>query len=458
MAGIGDWPSRFAAQPPRVKAAVWLLLGIVYYFATWPPLIGLCWLVAGLLLAAQPLTGLLLAGFFLPFQFQHKELALVGVVLAVPPAYALLLCSLPGFCHRWLSLWSRIRDNQSLSVPISVYQCSSVATLPSDWLALAWLGIGLLSASAGWDWAVTPVALWQLTLAPLLLYTLARTFAATPVQRLWCARALAAGAVAAALFGLLLWGSGEGVGVDGVRRLLGLTFSPNQTALMLVRGLFVCLGVGAASRGALGWLWMAGAGVAGLALLLTGSRGALLLGLPAGLAVWFALQPAIRQRLAGRGWLIAGAFSLVLFGLAFVLGERLLNSDTVGQRLYIWQGALDLWRSYPWLGVGPGGFFWHYPAFMTAAAATEPNLIHPHNIWLEFVTGWGVPGLLWLLCFGYWLIRRMKHRSSGLSGAEVGLLAGLVASIAHGQVDAFALLPELVLWNWLAIGLLRDGE
>jgi O-antigen ligase len=147
---------------------------------------------------------------------------------------------------------------------------------------------------------------------------------------------------------------------------------------------------------------------------------------------------------------------VVLVGVGFVLGERLLNSATVGQRLYIWQGALDLWRAYPWLGVGPGGFFWHYPAFMTAAAATEPNLLHPHNLWLEFATGWGVTGLLWLLCFGYWLVRRMKLRSGGLSGVEAGLLAGLVAGIAHGQVDAFAALPELALWNWLAIGLLRE--
>ncbi len=455
-AGIGTWAVRYASQPLWVQTAVWLLLGIVYYFATWPPLIGLCWLAAAFLLAAQPLTGLLLAAFFLPFQFQHKELALVGAVLAIPPAHALLLCSLPGFCHRWQSLWGRIRNNRRQPVFISVYQCLSVATLPSDWLALGWLGISLLSASAAWDWAVTPVALWQLTLAPLLLYALARTFAVTPAKRLWSAGALAAGCVVAALIGLLLWGNGQGVVVDGVRRLLGLTFSPNQTALMLLRGLFVCLGVTAVSRGRLRWLWMAGAGLLGLALLLTGSRGALLLGIPAGLALWLALQPASQRRLAGRGWWIAGLILAVSVGLALVLGERLLNSATVGQRLYIWQGALDLWRAYPWLGVGPGGFFWHYPAFMAAAAATEPNLLHPHNLWLEFATGWGATGLLWLLCFGYWLVRRMKLRSGRLSGMEVGLLAGLVASVAHGQVDAFAALPELALWNWLAIGLLRE--
>lgn len=439
-AAIGDWSVRFAAQPLPVQTAVWLLLGTVYYFATWPPLIGLCWLVAGLLLAAQPLTGLLLAAFFLPFQFQHKELALVGAVLAVPPAHALLLCSLPGLWLRWVAGPSRWR----------------FAFRSTDWLALGWLGTCLLSAIVSGDWAFTPVALWQFTIGPLLLYALARTVAVSSTQRRRGVGALAAGAVTAALIGLLLWAGGQGVGVDGVRRLIGLTFSPNQTALVLVRGLVVCLGLVVASRSYNRWRWLAGVGMVGLALLLTGSRGALLLGIPAGLAVWLALQPAIHRRLAGRGWLIGGVSAVVLVGVGFVLGERLLNSATVGQRLYIWQGALDLWRAYPWLGVGPGGFFWHYPAFMTAAAATEPNLLHPHNLWLEFATGWGVTGLLWLLCFGYWLVRRMKLRSGGLSGVEAGLLAGLVAGIAHGQVDAFAALPELALWNWLAIGLLRE--
>ncbi|RLT37945.1 MAG: O-antigen ligase domain-containing protein, partial [Chloroflexi bacterium] len=445
VAGLSGWSARFAAQPAWTQIAGWLLLAAVYYFAAWPPLIALCWLAASLILAAQPLTGLLLAAFFLPFQFQHKELALVGTVLAMPPAHALLMCSLPGLWRRWTVTRQRWR----------------FAPRHTDWLALGWLGIGLLSASAGWQWAVTPAALWQFTIAPLLLYALARTSAVTPHQRLRVTSALAAGCVAAALIGLWLWGSGQGVVVDGVRRLLGLTFSPNQTALMLVRGLFVCLALGAANqggttnRGAWRWLWVAGAGVIGVALLLTGSRGALLLGIPGGLALWLALQPAACRRLAGRGGLIPGLILLVSAGLALALGERLLNSGTISQRLHIWRGAWDLWRAYPWLGVGPGGFFWHYPAFMTAAASTEPNLLHPHNIWLEFATDWGVPGLLWLIGFGYWLVLRIKIRAGRLNGLEVGLLAGLVAGIAHGQVDAFGALPELVLWNWLVIGLLR---
>jgi len=439
VAGIGKWLARFATQPLPVKAGVWAVLAVVYYFATWPPLIGLCWLAAALLLIAEPLTGLLLAAALLPFHFQHKELALVGTTLAVSPAYAALLCSVPGLVHRWITRKGRLRF-----VPNA-----------TDWLALGWLTISALSAISVWDWAVMPGALWWLVIGPLLLYALARKLIANAEQQLGVAMAIAGGSMAVALFGLVLWSRGDGVVVDGVRRLIGLTFSPNQTALMLVRGFFVTLGVAVASRGRWRWVWATGAGVIGLALLLTGSRGSLFLGIPAGALLFFVLQPGIQSRLKARPWLVSALLAAGIVGVSLVLGDRLLNSETVSQRLVIWQSSLDLWRSYPWLGIGPGGFFWHYPAFLSAAAATEPNLLHPHNLWLEFATGGGVLGLVWLLAFGYWLVQRISSRIRRINAVEAGVLAALMAGLAHAQVDAFGALPELAAWNWLAIGLLR---
>ncbi|MEZ4555168.1 MAG: hypothetical protein R2854_01715 [Caldilineaceae bacterium] len=37
-----------------------------------------------------------------------------------------------------------------------------------------------------------------------------------------------------------------------------------------------------------------------------------------------------------------------------------------------------------------------------------------------------------------------------------GLLAGLAAGFAHGQVDAFLTLPDLAGWNWVALALLAQ--
>ena len=439
VAGLARWPGRVAALPLWEKLCLWAALCLLYYFAVWPPLILACWLAAAILLAGEkPVFGLLLAAFLLPFHYQHKEVALVGFSLAAPPAYAALLCALPGWIARPRSLENRSRPGLSAA----------------DGLALGWLTAGLLAGTAGWHWQGTPGGLWGLTVGPLLLYALARTAVISSAERRLTAGALAAGAGLAGLLGLLLWWQGNGTDADGVRRLVGLTFSPNQTALLLVRALFVAGGLALSARGFPRAGWGGIAAVIGLALLLTGSRGALLLGLPAGGAVWLLLQPGVRRRLTTRRRLLVGGGGALLVLLLFGLGGRLLNSATVAQRLHIWQGALDLWLAHFWLGVGPGGFFWRYPAFMTAAAAGEPNLLHPHNLWLEMTDGWGVVGLAWLSAFGVWLWRRARGAGGKVNGVEAGLLAGLAAALAHAQVDTFAALPELVAWNWLVVGLL----
>jgi fructose-1,6-bisphosphatase/inositol monophosphatase family enzyme len=41
---------------------------------------------------------------------------------------------------------------------------------------------------------------------------------------------------------------------------------------------------------------------------------------------------------------------------------------------------------------------------------------------------------------------------------RVGLVAALLAAVAHGQMDAFFLLPDLAAWNALALALLIGSD
>jgi O-antigen ligase len=270
--------------------------------------------------------------------------------------------------------------------------------------------------------------------------------------------------------GLLKWSAGSGVAIDGVLRLAGPHDSPNQTALTLLRSLFV----GAGLLLALPALWRRWGALAllpmAVALLLTASRGALLLGLPAGLLtlalLWIVrgegpVADRILRLSRRRGVRILLLATVILAPLALMAGEaRLLNQATVESRVLLWQSALNLWRSIPWTGVGPGGFLWSYPAFLAPGAAVESNLLHPHNLWLEVATGWGTGGLLWLLALlRLWSaavassLHTMTRRTQALA---VGLSAALVAAVAHGQVDAFLALPELAGWLFVALGLLAS--
>jgi O-antigen ligase len=466
------WPARYRCAPVWVHVMVWALLLGVYHLAVWPPLILLCWLMAALLMTVQPWVGLWLAAVLLPFHFQHKEITLVNHTLLLPPSQAALGALLPALVIQmgrttrarrmdWRS-WIRQRP-------------------PLDWLALAWLAVGLISAWNVWHWPAYARGLIDLALAPLLLYVAARVLVKSEGDARGVARALYIGGALAAILGLIAWLQGDGVLADGVRRLVGPHFSPNHTALYLERTLFLGLGLLLVTRKHSRRWTIINAGVLGLvtlALWLTASRGAWLLGLPAGGAIFLWLAWRSRRATPDKqadsstrrlAWLAAAALLLLIVaggalgGLLLFpeMGGRLANSETVVRRFAIWRASLELWRAYPLAGVGPGGFFWRYPAFIPAGAGMDPNLRHPHNLWLEAGTLWGALGLIWLVTALVVVAKsgwRAVKRGGGNRWIYIGLLAGLVAGLAHGQVDAFMALADLTGWAWLALALLAGPQ
>ena len=454
------WQAFYRAWLLTGKLAVWVLLLTVYYLAVWPPLILLCWLTAAFLIAAEPVTGLMLATAALPFHYQHKELQLVGAVWAVPPPQAALLVTLPALVQRAIRaqawrIWHAFRAILPIRKIFFAVRNTQFITL----LVAAWIVISLLAARNVWHWPGYIDGFWELVAVPTLLYVGIRLFALEPRQQRAILTALFAGGALAAGVGGIDWLIGGGVSADGVRRLMGITFSPNQTALYLLRTLTVGIGL-LATSGSRRPAFTAGCLLVAAALLLTASRGALLLGLPAaGLVIAVA---GARQKRFRLGNLSAVLLALlvgltIVVGLEYILlyGERLLNFETLRSRLLIWQEALTLWKQYPLFGVGPGGFYWNYPAFLQPSSAADPNLLHAHSIWLEYATGWGVFGLLWLGALIGWLIFVLRHPSrEPQAWYQIGLLAALVAGLAHAQVDAFAALPELAAWNFAALALL----
>ncbi|MFN8491519.1 MAG: O-antigen ligase family protein [Caldilineaceae bacterium] len=473
------WIGRYRAGAVWVKMASWAVLLLVYSFATWPPLILGCWVMASLLCVAQPQAGLWLVGATLPFYFQHKEIDWGNGSWTVAPVHALLLCLLPALGlvvarAKHVRLETGPTPKKTLDVFASLRLCVK-SFHPFDWFALTWLVLTLLTSVNVWPWSAYQQGLWELAVLPLLGYAAVRLLGITAQQRYQLMIALFVGGFCTALLGLVDWGRGNGVAVDGVLRLVGPYFSPNQTALFLVRALFLGVGLAMATNALMRYAWFSACAVVVAALILTASRGALFLGLPAGvvLFVWLGLRRRAAQAESGsvsifvtfpfsRRWLL-GLFllTLVILGIGIsIFWARLTNLTTANQRLITWQATWRLWRTYPLLGVGPGGFFWRYPAFLTQVTA-EPNLEHPHNVWLEFAASWGSLGLLWLGGLLATVVNLTHHSSLITRHAwlTLGLLAALIAGLAHGQVDAFAVLPDLAMWLWLVLGLLgQEGS
>jgi O-antigen ligase len=212
---------------------------------------------------------------------------------------------------------------------------------------------------------------------------------------------------------------------------------------------------------------------AGLAFALTFSKGGLFLGLPAGLLVVFWLW----QRHHGRRtwpWVIAvaglGLALLLAISLAPSLAGRLGVFGATGVfRLNLWQASLNMFADHPFFGVGLDNFLYEYRGrYIFDAAWQEPNLNHPHNIFLDIATRLGLFGLL----AGGWMIweafRALKAAVRSLTAkataplvastngnewlpVAVGLSGSLAAMLAHGLVDHSFFLVDLAFVFYLIL-------
>lgn len=129
-------------------------------------------------------------------------------------------------------------------------------------------------------------------------------------------------------------------------------------------------------------LWL-GAGVGGVALVLSHSKGAVgafLLAVPAAM---------LAMRLPRRAGLVVGLVPVcVLAGVIVrgLIGERISELSILFRWFYM-QGATGVFLDHPWLGVGPAGF---KDAYMLAKPALSPEEVSsPHSIFFD-----------WLACLG----------------------------------------------------------
>jgi O-antigen ligase len=259
---------------------------------------------------------------------------------------------------------------------------------------------------------------------------------------------------------------------EGVRRAVGVYGSPNNLALLLDRAAPILLAVVAAPllvatkqndlmpgrMHVRRILYGLGLVLALTALLLTFSRGALLLGLPAAI-LFLGIVRGRRVLWVTLGVLIVGGIALLPFLGTDRFSSLLDTSAGTGFfRVRLWQSAWTMLRDHLWLGIGLDNFLYQYRTrYILPDAWQEPNLSHPHNIVLDFGTRLGVGGivvLLWLQ-IAFWqtawrLYRRQPQRE--VQALILGLMASMVASLAHGIVDNSFFLVDLGFIFFLTLG------
>ena len=192
-------------------------------------------------------------------------------------------------------------------------------------------------------------------------------------------------------------------------------------------------------------------GVMGLALLATGSRGAML-GLAVSAAV-FALFAEHRLLPFGIAAVAAMPFVLPDSLKARFLGALAGTDSSTKYRMSIYGACFGMIRDYWLTGIGVGAFALVYPRYVYAAS----NSYHSHNLFLQVLIELGVFGfavfLLLLLTWAQRLCRaiaRDKTRHRFLTGV---VLSGMTGLLVQGLTDHLWFNYRIVLLFWIVIGL-----
>jgi O-antigen ligase len=453
------------------RTGLWVAIGAVgvlvlaVIFHVWLPV---ALAVALLAFASVQRPALWFAAFFFALPFYYR------FPLPLLPARAMSLVDVGVICgsavvlaHLLLRRWSGDELRPRLGGPLAI-----LFGLLTSWALLSALAAEHLSVALR-EWRVLFLYGALLYCSLWLLLSLSRNWRSD----IWLlVIGWLGGAAFVSLFALAFYQT-EVVAfdVEGVRRLAGFYGSPNNLALYLDRTVAVTLALALfASQMRHRLLWATLALPQLLALLLTFSKGAMLIALPAMLlTLWLGGFLLLKHR--GRStttlwWLAVAGLVAALVATPAGGAERFqklldFSQGTSFLRINLWRSSLQMGLDHSLWGVGPDNFLSAYRSgYLLPEAWQEPNLNHPHNWVLDWWTRLGLIGLalgvVWWGITAAYLVRKVGCGEGDHGALRLGLLAAVIAALAHGLIDASYALPDLmaawVLITFLAIALWQE--
>jgi O-antigen ligase len=211
-----------------------------------------------------------------------------------------------------------------------------------------------------------------------------------------------------------------------------------------------------------GYLARAVAAIALLAMVLTGTRAAIL-GAAAGFVVWWVWRGGRvpRRALAGGALVLVLALAFLFSPAGLQLRSRArwwVEDPWGGARPLLWRDSLRMALDRPWLGYGPEVFNATFPRFESAELARAyPDFAHesPHNIFLDAFVAQGVLGLLLLGAYCALGFRAAWRARAKHPEAAAALAGALAAGIVAQQFTVFTIPTAAIFYATigLAIGL-----
>lgn len=412
------------AQPPLPLAAL-VVFAIAATAAVEP---------AGTLLAIPAALGIL----YLPVRFNRLEFN---------PDEVLLVASCLGI---GLRAALEVITGRAAAVRRFLPRAWSLARTGFGPIALALLAVGTFSLFTVADPSYRHESIREyrwVILEPVVFAFLARWYWRDGGARVLAAISYAGSAGVASAYALVALLLGSGLVVEGVVRIGGTYPHPNALALYLERPFVFAAALAVCYHKRFRVAWLVTAGIIGIALLMTFSRGALMgAGIALVLVVWLGQRHRLAAALVGAGAVMSGV-------LALVAGDRLLNLFSGGSgtlRLAIWRSSLAMIRDHPIFGVGLDQFLYQYaPRYISPVDWMERFTSHPHDIILDVWLRLGIMGLVVAAAYAVMLVRAGRRITASQSRIGLAALGALVAGALHGLVDNGYFLPDLALAFWL---------
>lgn len=381
-------------------------------------------------------NGLMLTLLWAPFFLWPVEL----YSYAIPMAEMMLLISAAaGLMKALVALGASLQMNNSAFPALSLAALRRVSLMDAAVACMALLGFASLLWARHLDHALTELR--TLVIEPVVFFALLRFARPGRKTLLHCFVALMFAGVIVSLIGLYDFAFGQ-----GTLPLQSVYGSPNNVGLLLGRTIPLSLAFVFALSNARLRLVAAGClAVMLLALILTKSFGAILLGVPVGVIVIVAghfgrraMRPLFA--LAAVGAIVVLALSQSSAGFAAALD---FTSGTNFVRLRLWESAIAMIRDRPLTGLGLDQFLYYFGGeYVRPDAIWDADLSHPHNFILDFwlrLSFFGVV-LFAVMQFVFWrltasMLKTARQRDPLLFAMTAGLGGSMAALLAHGLVD-----------------------
>jgi hypothetical protein len=469
LTGWLTWGSQAAGLYRRLgdvgQLALTAATASIFYVAPSFYVYALALIVLLLLIRLRPAWGLVLIAFCFPFYVPDITKPIFSYRFS--PVEIFTLVTLAAYLLKTIPEWATQYAVASNKHALHITHHATRNLHTADYAAIALLLVATLSLFFTERLGLALTEYRVGIVEPVIFYFLLRAIRPSGPEMWRLLDGFVLGGLVVAGIGLWQYGTGHEsliTAEEGLMRLRSIYGSPNNVALYLGRILPLLLALawlGGPMHGRRRWLYGLLAIPVGLAILLTFSRGGLLLGVPAGFLVIF----WVWQRRNGRSpwpWLIlfaaAGAIGLLIAQRIPALAGRMdLTSATSFFRINLWRASLSMIAEQPLTGVGLDNFLYAYRGrYIFDAAWQEPNLNHPHNVVLDFATRLGLLGLLvggWLFySLGRAVRRAMASVTAEWQPVAVGLAGSLAAILAHGLVDHSFFLIDLAYAFFLLLG------